>query len=100
MTIEVFHRVLEMVAKCAGVTIRIVLGTSRTRYAVAARHVIAWLMHRVFGMSHRESATALRMLDHTTTVHACAAVESELRKGKGRRADLLLDVIGRLAEAA
>lgn len=100
MTFEVFHRLLDLVARVARVTRKAILGIGRTQPVVTARHVCAWLIRNLFGLSFPSTASALRQLDHTSAMNACRQMEKEIRRGEGHRFDLLLDVIGELAEAA
>ena len=100
MTFEVFHRLVDIVARVAGVTRRAILGCSRMRVVVTARHVCSWLIRNLFGLSFPSTASALRQLDHTSAMNACRQMEKEIRRGEGHRFELLLVVIGELAEAA
>lgn len=50
-----------------------ILGRSRTRHIVAARHATAWLMHRQ-GKTFRDIAAALG-IHHSAVVHACNKIE-------------------------
>lgn len=95
-----FRIIVDVVSALVCMTREQVLGKGRTGMLCIARHVIAWLVRNLFGLSYPETALALRWGDHTTALHACRQVEVSIRAGKGARLDLLMATIGELAEAA
>lgn len=98
MTYSTFNWICDFVAKLSKLTRRDIIGCRRAKHVVAARHVVAWLIRNVFGVSFVEVAHWLHMLDHTSAMNACWRVDSELRNG-GLRADLLIETIGEMAAA-
>lgn len=97
MSFSILNKLADIAARLVRITRRDVFSVSKQKHIVAARHVIAWIVRNVFSMSLPDTARAMRMLDHTSALNACRQVDRELQAGKGRRADLLFDVMGELA---
>src|SRR5260221_3732023 len=68
--------ILDRVGKRFGVTWEELLGRRRLGHIVNARQVAAWLM-RQRGLSYPAIGRAVGGRDHTTAMHAVAAVERE-----------------------
>ncbi|MGH9153845.1 MAG: helix-turn-helix domain-containing protein [Acidimicrobiales bacterium] len=57
-----------------GVDAEVLCGPSRVRHAVEARHVAAYVLREVAGLSYPAIGRALGGRDHTTAMHAVARV--------------------------
>lgn len=88
---------LAAVTAVTGCTRDVLRGRGRTQTVADARQVAAWLLHHVADLSYPDAGGSLGGRDHTTVMHACRVVRHEINIG-GRRARLLVDVIGYLSE--
>lgn len=69
--------IMKRVASMFGVSVKELLGTSRLRNVVLARQVAMYLAREVVGLSLPRIGTAFGR-DHTTVLHSCRKVESEM----------------------
>lgn len=61
----------------------------RAKKIVHVRHVASWLLRNLLGASYPDIGLAMGRQDHSTVIHACKAVERDIRNG-GPRFDVLL----------
>ena len=98
------HVLLVAIAEAAHVHLGSLSGGRRYGSIVKTRFVAAWMLRSCLGLSYPAIGRALGGRDHTTAMNACLRVQCALGDARdGLSAPLvdhLLDIIGRLAEAA
>lgn len=69
--------ILEMVSKSLNVSIPNILGYSRTREKVIARHIAMYLIYERTSLGYKPVGKIFGR-DHTTVMHACTGVRNDL----------------------
>ncbi len=76
------ERVIEVVANGCGISVEELLGRSRTRPLVIARHVAMYILRQQTDLSYPEIAKVFGGRDHTTVMHAVRKIAALMKERK------------------
>lgn len=74
------RKIQHAVAHDFGITYLALMGTSRLRHKVLARHVAMWIARKHTGYSLLDLAQAFNRVDHTTILHGVGRIERRMRE--------------------
>lgn len=91
------RNILAALAIATGMRVDTIRYGGMAKPIVHVRHVASWLIRNLLGSSYPDIGLAMGRQDHSTVIHACRAVDRDIRNG-GPRFDILLTLLDDINE--